>query len=82
MLSILVKKIKFYTDTRTSYWYISGLTNFELLQLLKANTPIQHPTYYTKDVLEKELNEGKIRTIPTVYIDPSFNPENLYKLLK
>ena len=82
MINILVNKFKLHYDKYSKYWYIIGLTNFEMLELLKVNTPIQHPTYISKEELENEINDGKIYTISSVYIDPSFNPENLYKLLK
>ena len=82
MLSILVKKFKLHTDTRTRYLYLNGVTNYEMLQLMKVNVPIQHPTYIKKEKLEQDLVDGKIYIINSVYVDPSFNPENLYKLLK
>ena len=82
MLSILVSKFKLHTNTRSRYWYIVGLTNFEMLQLMKVNVPITHPTYNTKEQLETELKKGITRTFSAVYINPDFNPENLYKLLK
>ena len=86
MISILVNKIKFHEYRTkfgvTKYWYIVGLTNYEMLQLMKVKTPITHPTYYKKEQLEKEISEGKIWTFSAVYIEPSFNPQNLYKILK
>ena len=82
MLSILVNKFHFKETRWSRYWYITALTNYEMVQLLKVKTPITHPTYYKIEELENELNKGIIRTITAVYIEHSFNPQNLYKLLK
>ena len=82
MLSILVKKFKPSKDGRNRYWYLTGVTNYEMLQLMKVNVPIQHPTYFRKERIEQDLMDGNVYTISSVYVEPSFNPEKLYKLLK
>ena len=48
----------------------------------RINDEIDSLINVKKEQLEKEISEGKIWTFSAVYIEPSFNPQNLYKILK